>query len=223
VYVWTISPGGENILRMINFQTNETTSLDSSDPGGGISSPTWSPDGKQLAYIKLSGNQQGWSVFVVNADRTTPAKQIRSNPSGEQFRGGLSWSKTGMLVVGYNTANTKNDLYSMYSDGGPGANLTNNPADDGAPAWSPDGKRIAFTSNRDGHSQIYLMNADGTGVRRVSQTQTNDFSPTWSPEGTWIAFASTRNGVTDIYMMDTNGGNVTPITKGGGDHPIWTK
>jgi TolB protein len=89
--------------------------------------------------------------------------------------------------------------------------------------FSPDGKQIAFTSMRDGKPQIYLVNADGTGLRRVSNNQFSDFSPTWSPDGRWIAFASNRDGTTNVFMMDTSGGNITQLTKTGGDHPVWSR
>ncbi len=217
-YISTVSLGGSNVLRMLDPNGNKV-SLFSSDPNGGLSSPTWSPDGSRIAFVRLTGNGQGWSIDVVNTDGTGHA--ILRNVAGEQYRGGLSWSKLGAFALAFNTTG-KNDVYTMYSDGSGLRNLTNNPADDGSPVWSPNGRLIAFTSTRDGHPQIYVMNADGTGVRRVSQDNLADFSPTWSPDGNWIAFASTRNGTTNIYMMDLNGNNVTQLTKTGGDRPAWS-
>jgi dipeptidyl aminopeptidase/acylaminoacyl peptidase len=85
------------------------------------------------------------------------------------------------------------------------------------------GQSIAFASNRDGGQwRIYVMNADGTNARRLSSGPM-DLTPTWSPDGNWIAFASTRGGQFDIWMVDIHGGNLTQITKTGGDHPSWTR
>ena len=45
------------------------------------------------------------------------------------------------------------DIFLINSDGSGLIQLTNDPADDFAPAWSPDRQRIAFVSNRSGKFQ----------------------------------------------------------------------
>ena len=41
--------------------------------------------------------------------------------------------------------------------------LTDDPADDFAPAWSPDGTKVAFARDHDGvNFEIHVINADGT-------------------------------------------------------------
>jgi Tol biopolymer transport system component len=221
-YVYTRLLGWPEILRVLDFKTGTFTSLYTSESGGGLSSPTWAPDGKRVAFIRMLKKQSGWSIDVVNSDGTG-LTEIRGNPDGEQYRGGVSWSKQNVLVFAQNL-NGPSHIWTMNPDGGGVANLSSDSkADDSAPVWSPDGKMIAFTSNRDGLPQIYVMNADGSGLRRVSHGGTVDLTPSWSPDGQWLAFTSVRNGATDIYIMDLNGDNVTRLTFTGGDHPMWTR
>ncbi len=224
-YIYVTAPGQSDVLKVLDLRNPDartnTRSLYSSEAKGGLSSPTWSPDGSRLAFIRMRNNQQFWAVDVINADGSGRA-DLRTNTLGEQFRGGIAWSKLGVLAFAQNLG-TPNEVYSLFTDGGGLTNLSKAlEVDDGAPSWSPDGKLIAFTSNRDKAQQIYVMNADGTGVRRVSQGGFNDMSPVWSPDGKWLAFASFRENSTDVYIMDTNGGNVKRITTGGGDLPTWS-
>ncbi len=225
-YVTSQTTGAANVLHVYELRSSTSRSVASSDAGGGLSSPVWSPDGNQIAVIKVSSKERYWTVIKVNADGSRCGLayecELTSNPQGEQFRGGLSWSKQGLFALAINSSGSS-DVYTMYWDGSTRTQLTNDPADDTTPSISPDGKSIAFASSRDGVSQIYLMNTDGSGLRKLSQANTPDFTPTWSPDGNWIAFASTRSGVTDIYMMDRNGGNVTRLTTAGGDRPVWTR
>jgi dipeptidyl aminopeptidase/acylaminoacyl peptidase len=221
-YVYTRLLGWPEILRVIDFKTGTIIPLYTSESGGGLSSPTWAPDGKRVAFIRMLKNQSGWSIDVVNSDGTG-LTEIRGNPEGEQYRGGVSWSKQNVLVFAQNL-NGPSNIFTMNPDGSGVTKLSSDPkADDYAPVWSPDGKMIAFTSNRDGLPQIYVMNADGSGLLRVSHGDAADLTPSWSPDGQWIAFTSVRNGATDIYIMDLKGDNVTRLTTTGGDHPMWTR
>lgn len=222
VYVYSRMLGEQNILRVDDFKAGTLTPLYTSEAGGGISGPTWAPDGARVAFVLMLKNQATFSIDVVSADGTG-LTQIRGNPNGEQYRGGVSWSKLNVLAFAENL-NGPSSIWKMNSDGSGAVNLSKDAkTDDSAPVWSPDGTRIAFTSNRDRLAQIYVMNADGSGARRVSHGDGADFTPSWSPDGNWIAFTSTRNGSTDIFIMDLNGGNVTRITTTGADHPIWTR
>ena len=104
------------------------------------------------------------------------------------------------------------EIYSMNPDGSNQTRLTNNTAEDYAPAISSDGNRIAFGSFRDGNYEIYIMNSDGTGQTRLTNHLRDDFQPSFSPDGSRIVYVSTRNGNYEIYVMGADGTNQTRLT-----------
>jgi TolB protein len=214
-YVFAGAPGASNVLKV--RESNDVTRDITSEPG--ISSPSWSANGSRLAYIRKTNT--GWYITMIDQDGKN-REDVPTPPelAGAQYRGGLSWSKSNLMVFAANTSGAS-DIYTNYPDGKGLRRLTDHPADDTTPVFSPDGKLIAFTSTRDGRGQIYLMNADGSGLRRLRPSTSNDFSPTWSPDGNWIAFASNNNSATDIFIMDVNGGNLRRLANG--DHPVWTR
>jgi Tol biopolymer transport system component len=224
-YVSTTGRNLPNALKVLRFDTGAIQTLFTSEAEGGISSPTWSSDGTQIAFIHATAYLRAWAVAIVNVDRSRCSAKVEceilKNSQGEQYRGGLSWSKPGVFALASNVTGA-NRIYSMFVNGADFRNLTSSAADDRAPAWSPDGKSIAFTSARDGFFQIYVMNSDGSEVRRISRGNAADLTPTWSPDGHWIAFASDRGGRINIYMMDLNGNQVTQLTTDGGDYPAWS-
>lgn len=228
-FISTFKREGPNAIKVIDFRTNTIKALYWTQENGMLFSPAWSQDGRQIAFtqmIQLRENQTGWSIHIVNADGSfCDGKSIctlRTHNQGEQYHGGLAWSRTGLLAVGMNSTGG-NEVQSLFLNGWGPFNLTNHPADDSMPAFSPDGKQIAFTSTRDGHYQIYVMDSLGGNVRRVSRGDATDFAPTWSPDGNWLAYTSVRDGAPNIYLMDLNGDNVTRLTFTGGARPAWSR
>ena len=183
--------------------------------------PSWSPDGKRIAFMsERAGNQE---IYVMDADGGNQ-RNLTNHPNGDWDP---VWSPDGKRIA-FVTAREEDDwnnaIYVMDADGGNQRNLTNDRPVNGQPAWSPDGKHIVFVSQRDGHfrnhfgttEEIYVMDADGQNERRLTENRQNDRFPSWSPDGERIAFASDEKGELEgweIYVMDADGKNQRRLTK----------
>jgi Tol biopolymer transport system component/uncharacterized protein YraI len=202
--------GLTDVLRVTNTagEPRDLVGHGSLSAAGGISSPSWLPDGNTIGYIGIDNNYAAQAIFTINAGGGTENRFFTPR-SGETFRG-LAWGKTWILFVSNLTG--AHEVWRLNSDGSGPLQLTNDKRENGSPAWSPDGKSFAYYSKRaDNSYQIMVMNSDGTGARQLTNTA-NNWSPTWSPDGNWIAFSSTRGGRLDVYIMDKNGGNVQLVT-----------
>jgi len=108
--------------------------------------------------------------------------------------------------------------------GGPTFNLTNDPAEDRAPAFSADGRYVAFESHRDGNWEIYIIELESGEVRRVTNHLAYDGAPVWSPDGRYLAFESYRDGNLEVYTLDLVSGALHRLTDDpAGDYaPAWS-
>jgi len=177
------------------------------------SHPTWSPDGKRIAFVR---GKVG-AIFVMNADgtgvkRLTHVTTEESDPA---------WSPDGHWIAFVRlTAGTPvREIWLVHPNGTGAHMLTSLAASVNGPTWSPDSRQIAFSSDaRGGHFAIYSIGVGGLGLRLVSGTSVDAFSPSWSPDGKKIAFS--RNGA--IVIATIGGGEKTVTSpKNNDSSPVW--
>ena len=163
--------------------------------------PTWSPDGKQIAF-EFNPDRAGRpasnsDVYVMNADGTSPKNLTRTRG----FDGDPSWSPDGKSVVFESQRDGNSEIYRVDVLTLRVTRLTTNIVPDEDPAWSPDRKWIAFTRAVKGNRDIYVMNANANGppAQNITRNPASDRNPSWSPKGTFVAFDSDRDENLNIY------------------------
>lgn len=105
------------------------------------------------------------------------------------------FSPDGRYVLAEGTVPPRNsEIFLLRADGSEARNLTQHPADDGAPVWSPDGRAIVFKSDRDGEYAYFRMNLDGSGVTKLVPDVALFSRIEWSPDGAHVVFHG-REGI----------------------------
>jgi len=197
--IWTIGLSGMG-LRQLTARV-PMVSLDSD--------PTYSPTGRQIAFIRADDIQTGTvgsAVWVMSADGVGPRRLV-SGFAGQAFQpryapGGRRIFFLTDRDAGIGNQRGRVDLYSVDRDGGQAKRLTSRSLTIRGFDVSPDGKQfvlgIARASNPS-YSDIYTMKADGTRRKRISS---DGASPVWAPDSSAIAAVDHRDRV---IVMKTDG------------------
>jgi TolB protein len=167
--------------------------------------PTWSPDGKLIAYVsdKSSTFPVLWLMNAVDGS----GRHVLSTPGlQEEAVDAIAWSPDGaqLAITLFNEPGpTQIALLPIGGTGRlPGRILTDVPGGALDPAWSPDGSWLAFAGH-DGYAvETYAVRPDGTSVTKLTSDGLLARSPVWSPDGRHIAYLSNKSGFFEIWMVD---------------------
>ena len=178
------------------------SALRSSEP---IISPSWSPNGTQLAYVSFESRKPVVYVHDVNTGKRRLVANFKGSNSAP------AWAPDGRSLVATLSRDGGSQLYRIDLAGGDPKRLTQGNINT-EPAFSPDGTALYFVSDRGGSPQIYRMPAQGGPAERVTFAGNYNISPTISPDGRWLAYVSRSGAGFSLQLMDILSGQVTALT-----------
>ena len=177
---------------------NPQTVVRSAEP---LLSPSWSPDGRRLAYVSF---ERGNSAIYVQ-DIATGARELLTSFRG--INGAPAFSPDGRRLALTLSRSGNPEIYVMDLGSKQLTQITNHFAIDTEPTWSADGSSLYFTSDRGGAPQIYRVPASGGSPTRVSFQGNYNASATVSWDGKKVVVAQGSGNNYRIALMDTSLGS----------------
>jgi TolB protein len=172
-----------------------------------IMSPSWSPDGRRLAYVSFENKVA--QIYVVTV-ATGQRELITSYPG---INGAPSWSPDGRKLAVVLSKYQSPNIYIVDVASKALQQVTNNDSINTEPNWAPNGKNIIFTSDRGGSPQVYRQNLPNGSTERVSYTGEYNARPLYTADGKYIVMLHRSEGRFNIARQDVHTGSVTVLTR----------
>ena len=191
--IWVIDVNGRNPIQISSDSMPEMH-------------PTWSPDGRHIAYCRMDSGKGVSTIWVADIE----------NPGVKRLIGeGMfpTWSPSGDRIA-YQRARARGSRwYSIWT-----VQLKDEevlfPTEvamrpDSAlitPAWSPEGTQLAFSMVRQDdtmgvtRADIGIVDADGRGFQRVTTGESENHGPAWGADGR-IYFSSRSADAETIWSV----------------------
>ena len=182
---------------------NPQNVLESDEP---IMSPSWSPDGKSLAYVSFESKRPEIFIQQLATARRTKVSGFRGINSAP------SWSPDGKHLALVLSKDGSPDIYTMNTATRRLKRLTQHRSIDTEPVWTQDGRTIIFTSDRSGSPQLYEVSVDGGKPKRITFEGRYNSAANLSPDGRYIAMVHGDRGKYKIAQLDRESGNLIVLT-----------
>jgi TolB protein len=234
----TFTSTRHNVHPQIYLQRVDGTSvIQLTSDNADYSFPTFSPDGKQIAFSSTrAGN---WDIYVMDTDGRNVV-QVTNSPAQELHP---SFSPDGRRLV-YCSMGPRSKLWELWT--ADAQSSEHRMIGQGLfPSWSPakDKDQIAFQRARQRGSRWFslwtldLVNGEARNVTEVAVSANAAIvSPSWSPDGGKLAFSTIVDpsaadahgkpqGPQDIWTVNADGSNRQRLTDGNGVNttPFWSR
>ncbi len=175
-----------------------------------LMSPSWSPDGKRLAYVSFERRRSEIYIHDLatrKRDRVASSQGINSAPA---------WSPDGQRLALVLSKDGNPEIYILNIKNNSLQRVTNSPAIDTEPGWMPDGARLVFTSDRGGRPQIYQVsiNGEGNGGKPQRLTFKGDYNAhgVVSPDGRSLVMVHGQGNRFRIAVQDLSSHDLRILT-----------
>jgi Tol biopolymer transport system component/tRNA A-37 threonylcarbamoyl transferase component Bud32 len=183
-------------------ESNEPVRL--TDHPGNASHPTFSPDGKWIAYYRILGEER--DIWIIASSGGQPLR-FTDDPAPDIHP---AWSPDGSNLAFVSGRGGGSHVWKApVKDGrcvGPAVQVTQGELIASSPSWSPDGQWIAFVGLLGSESEVWVVSSDASGPpRRVTQGA-DALKVKWNGAAAGLLVTGTwRRGEFDIRRVSFDG------------------
>jgi Tol biopolymer transport system component len=216
-----VPPGGKGLSRFSIADGASTPLTTPPADASGDSSPSYSPDGRWLAFVRWRAAGVA-DVHVMPADGGVPKRLTFDNLKVH----GATWEPDSRHVVYSSNRGGVFALWRVSVDGDAPRRVPFAGRSADNPNISRDGRRLVYEEWQ-GQTNIFALDLalPQRAPRQVTLATRWDWNPAVSPDGRRLAFVSDRSGGSEIWMSDSDGRNPLRLTAFDGPYtsgPAWS-
>ncbi|MFJ2263833.1 amidohydrolase family protein [Streptomyces sp. NPDC087844] len=195
-----------------------------------LMTPSLSPDGRRLAYLRTTAAPNGSCALVVDGEPVTVTGDLAPVPPRWTAAGELLLTIDGDFTLVRPQKPTETDTIAFEArlsvdrpryavkEYDLGEGRTRPVRGIHLPALSPDGRHIAFAAL----NSLWLAGSSGgSAPKRLRRAAATEYvlGPSWSRDGRALLYADDRDGLLGVYRLDPATGQESALATGGRVHP----
>jgi serine/threonine protein kinase len=185
-----------------------------------IESLAWLNDGSGLIFSAVENKRRlAHSLWTLNY--SDGAANLLTKDLNDYAKISVAL-KTGEILV--QQTKLENGVWIIdQNPSNPPRRITQNNADGGQGISWVDESNLVSTSEMNSLNRLQKISIDGGNPIVLTSAEEFFRNPCVTAEGKYVVFAFTKENITGIWRMDANGGNLTLLTKIGGEFPHCSK